>query len=111
MVSPYVNRINMREYTAQTSDCWRAIASKRDLKMQKAARRGVLEKFRSTKAVLLGAYALRDEEIKLLRNSVRYARSVDGPAYTITSSPIQYASNGANMKSTKNAGVAEYDGH
>jgi transposase InsO family protein len=101
LYTPYVFKVNMREFTGQTSDRWRAIGSSRDLKMQKLGDDEYRKRFRSTKAVLMEAYALRDEEIKLLRNSMKYSRGADGPSFTITSSPIQYGSNGTEFNAIK----------
>ncbi|EGB02299.1 hypothetical protein AURANDRAFT_69008, partial [Aureococcus anophagefferens] len=99
--TPYAEVLNMREFTAQTSDRKRLIASKRDLKLQKLSAEEYKEKFISPKRMLMEAYDLMDKEIELIRNGHNYVRSAEEPAYTITGNPIQYGPQGPDMKPVK----------
>ncbi|EGB04300.1 hypothetical protein AURANDRAFT_67346 [Aureococcus anophagefferens] len=99
--TPYAEVLNMREFTAQTSDRKRLIASKRDLKLQKLSAEEYKEKFISPKRMLMEAYDLIDKEIELIRNGHNYVRSAEEPAYTITGNPIQYGPQGPDMKPVK----------
>ena len=65
--TPYAEVLNMREFTAQTSDRKRLIASKRDLKLQKLSAEEYKEKFISPKRMLMEAYDLILTQLQRLR--------------------------------------------
>ena len=105
-MTPYANRINMREYCGITSDRFRLIASKRPLRqLQQLDGAEYKKRFTPLRQLLKEEYLNRvdkppyiDSDQMLFKNSYNHLRTGDQPGFTVTGSAIRYGLDGANMQ-------------